>query len=442
MEDDDVDARSWEDLAFQAKALRDFEPNERQRRRGSVGKAWKNLAKLAAEISRQEGSAEDRIRIDQELWQLNETLGAGKFPWRAKTAGRPMGSTKEPELDNELIKLALKSLNKPKKTVSRPPEHFVGHETVGAGWEIRKELTPKDPVYSVNGVQCSKDDYRRIGCMIDEASKKGSIEQIQFDPSLMLAIRKVVARAVRQGLLRVRQKGTHEKRLLRKLRNRVNVDARSWEDLAFQAKGLPDFEPNQRRRQQGSMGNSLKKLAKLKAEISRRDGSPEDRIRISTELRDLNDKLGGFKFPSRPRTAGRPKGSTKEPERDDELIKLAFTTLNEPKGTASRPPEDFVGYETEGAGWVIRKALTSKGLVYSVNGVQSSKDDYRRIARTIDEASEKGSIGQILFNPRLMLALRKVVARAVEQGLLLARQKRTHEKRLLRRLRKRVMEPE
>jgi hypothetical protein len=95
MQDDDVDARSWEDLAFQAKGLRDFEPNQRRRQRGSMGNALKKLAELEAEISRRQGSAEDRIRIGIELWELNKKLGGLSFPWPPQTAGRPKRSTKE-----------------------------------------------------------------------------------------------------------------------------------------------------------------------------------------------------------------------------------------------------------------------------------------------------------------------------------------------------------
>jgi hypothetical protein len=64
------------------------------------------------------------------------------------------------------------------------------------------------------------------------------------------------------------------------------------------------------------------------------------------------------------------------------------------------------------------------------------------VRRIIDEASEQGSIKKCLSNPGLMTALRTVVARAVNRGQLPERAKGTHEKRLLRKLRKRVEEPD
>jgi hypothetical protein len=105
MEDDDFDPRSWEDLAFHASRLR--EGNKRQRLRGQLGAAMRELAELEVEIKARKGSAEDRVRIDQQLWQLNETLGGGKFPWRPNRRPKGASDLLKAELDDKLIQRAL-----------------------------------------------------------------------------------------------------------------------------------------------------------------------------------------------------------------------------------------------------------------------------------------------------------------------------------------------
>ena len=113
MEDEDVEAPTFEELETLAGLLRDANP--RKRLKGPKGEALRELSEIEAQIADRSASPAERVRLSNRLWALNGTsfdanpgpLGAGPFAWRAnrRPKGAPTRWVNRP-LDEELIQRA------------------------------------------------------------------------------------------------------------------------------------------------------------------------------------------------------------------------------------------------------------------------------------------------------------------------------------------------